>query len=287
MISSYYSDITFINAGTVERCTATVDRVYPTWSLEFMQEGSLRLGIDGAEKRELSGAIAFWHQPGRRYQLSPGPTGSWQHHYITMQGGRIKRLVETVLTPLAPHGFLPVANPIAVHDLMHRLVTLTLEGEPHHQPERVVLVENLVLDLVRSRRTQDCEGAEDHRRAIEGAAATMRSTPFAPHPIKELAAAACLSTGHFRRLFRRLVGRSPHRYLLWARMQAAARLLAASPDGVGAVAARAGYTDLPQFCKLFKQQIGLTPTAYRQALRSPGHAGSIQMGDDQARPPSV
>jgi AraC-like DNA-binding protein len=75
-----------------------------------------------------------------------------------------------------------------------------------------------------------------------------------------------LSYSHFRRLFRRHIGKSPHDYLLLCKMQRAARDLQRSGRQVKDVAYEAGYDDPAQFSKLFKKKIGLSPQQFRDAM---------------------
>jgi AraC-like DNA-binding protein len=75
-----------------------------------------------------------------------------------------------------------------------------------------------------------------------------------------------LSYSHFRRLFRRFAGCSPHEYLLRCRMRRAARDLRDTGRQVKDVAAEAGYDDPAQFCKLFRKKIGLSPGRFRQGV---------------------
>jgi AraC family transcriptional regulator len=81
--------------------------------------------------------------------------------------------------------------------------------------------------------------------------------------LKEMAAAAGMSKYHFLRVFRRLTGMTPHRYLISARLRRAALALASSHRPVIAVALDAGFGDLSTFNKTFRAVFGLTPTQYR------------------------
>lgn len=80
----------------------------------------------------------------------------------------------------------------------------------------------------------------------------------------ELAVQASLSPRHFSRLFARQTGMSFTAYLQGIRMDAACRMLLESDGSVSEIAARAGYSDLKFFHRLFKQKTGLTPRQYRQ-----------------------
>ncbi len=60
------------------------------------------------------------------------------------------------------------------------------------------------------------------------------------------------------RQFRRLMGTSPHRYLVMRRLDLAKRLIAAG-DGLAEAAAQAGFADQAHFTRHFRKAFGLSP----------------------------
>jgi AraC family transcriptional regulator len=100
------------------------------------------------------------------------------------------------------------------------------------------------------------------RRVID-AIRLVESDAARPLELKEMAAVAGMSKYHFLRVFRRLTGLTPHRYLVSARLRRAALALASSRRPVIAIALDAGFGDLSTFNKTFRTAFGLTPTQYR------------------------
>ena len=90
-----------------------------------------------------------------------------------------------------------------------------------------------------------------------------KSDAARPLELKAMAAAAGMSKYHFLRVFRRLTGMTPHRYLISARLRRAALALASSRRPVIAIALDSGFGDLSTFNKTFRAVFGLTPTQYR------------------------
>ncbi|MGC3990678.1 MAG: helix-turn-helix domain-containing protein [Chthoniobacteraceae bacterium] len=82
--------------------------------------------------------------------------------------------------------------------------------------------------------------------------------------LDQLAALAGLSKFHFHRLFKSATGRSPSRYHLHLRMEAAKRLLRETKTSVMEVALEVGYVNPSHFAQLFRRETGLAPSAYRQ-----------------------
>jgi AraC family transcriptional regulator len=120
--------------------------------------------------------------------------------------------------------------------------------------------------MASDRRTPAAPTGRETRRVIE-AIRLVESDAARPLELKELAAVASMSKYHFLRVFRRLVGMTPHQYLISARLRRAALALASSRRPVIAVALDAGFGDLSTFNKTFRAVFGLTPTQYRDTRR--------------------
>ncbi len=73
-----------------------------------------------------------------------------------------------------------------------------------------------------------------------------------------------LSRSHFFRAFRKSTGVTPIRYLLALRMERARQILATSPDPIGEVARRVGFSGPEPFTRAFQRSTGLTPTVWRR-----------------------
>jgi len=92
-----------------------------------------------------------------------------------------------------------------------------------------------------------------------------------PLSLDALAKVAATSKYHFLRVFRHIVGTTPHQYVLAQRMRRAATRLAQSHEPVCAVAFDAGFGDLSTFNARFRAVFGASPTRYRRAcLQVPG-----------------
>lgn len=87
--------------------------------------------------------------------------------------------------------------------------------------------------------------------------------------LTDMARAAFLSAFHFARLFKRLIGMTPHAYLASVRLEQAARLLVTTDLSMLEISRRVGYASQSHFAKAFKAWTGLTPREYRQASLSP------------------
>src|SRR2546430_15821845 len=70
---------------------------------------------------------------------------------------------------------------------------------------------------------------------------------------------------HFLRLFARVIGVTPHQYLVRTRLRRAARLLAERDRPITDVAFEVGFGDLSNFVRTFHRAAGMSPRRFRPA----------------------
>lgn len=87
-----------------------------------------------------------------------------------------------------------------------------------------------------------------------------------PVRVEDLAAAAKLSPGHFRRAFSISFGMSPYAFVMHQRIERARTLLLASEHEMGDIAFACGLSDHAHFSRLFRRFVGTTPSQWRQDL---------------------
>ena len=107
-------------------------------------------------------------------------------------------------------------------------------------------------------------GARDQRR-ISRALRHLEAHAVRRLSLDELAAVACMSKYHFLRCFRRIVGLTPHAFLVELRLRRAAAALRASNAPVSRVALDAGFGDLSEFHDRFRAAFGASPGRFRAA----------------------
>lgn len=116
---------------------------------------------------------------------------------------------------------------------------------------------------------------------VQDAVATIRERFWEPLTLEELARSVSLSKFHFLRVFTRVTGVTPGRFLCAVRVQEAKRLLLSTSLTVADIAARVGYSGPGSFTRRFTELVGLSPTQFRRL--SLGAAGD-SAGDGPAVP---
>ena len=122
------------------------------------------------------------------------------------------------------------------------------------------------------------------KRKVESYIGERLGTPI---PIMVLADLVALSTGHFRRAFKRSYGDCPHTYIVRRRIARAQELMLTSSEPLGQLALICGFSDQAHFTTLFRRFVGTTPSNWRRtyAVRSLSrsrntHASALQSSLD-------
>jgi len=117
-----------------------------------------------------------------------------------------------------------------------------------------------------SRRKPAHGNARDRRRAVD-AALWINANSRDEIDLDDAARQAGLSPFHFLRLFSRVLGVTPHQYLVRSRLRDAARLLAEEDRPVTDVAYESGFRDLSNFVRTFHRAAGASPGRFRRAAK--------------------
>ena len=101
-------------------------------------------------------------------------------------------------------------------------------------------------------------------KAVERVIRTMQDNLGEPITIDDMARTAMFSKFHFSRMFQRVTGISPGRFLSALRLQEAKRLLLTSTLTVADISHLVGYNSIGTFSSRFRISVGVSPTTYRQ-----------------------
>lgn len=110
------------------------------------------------------------------------------------------------------------------------------------------------------------ETEAQHLKAVQRVVATLREQSDETLSLQQLAEVAIMSPSHLDRVFHRMVGVSPRRYLSAVRLSTAKRLLLNTSLSVLDVCFEVGYRSLGSFTSLFSQRVGLPPSKFRQLV---------------------
>jgi AraC family transcriptional regulator len=133
----------------------------------------------------------------------------------------------------------------------------------------ILMAERLVA-LFSGRQPRPAEArSSDRRRAVE-AALWIDANAHEAIDVESLAGMFGLSPFHFLRIFARVLGVTPHQYLIRSRLRRAARLLACDARPITEVAFDVGFGDLSNFVRTFHRAAAVSPRGFRRAAKESG-----------------
>ena len=248
------------------RCDATPAsptfvEVHAHHSVSFVRRGSFGCRTRGRAHELIAGSVLVGH-PGDEFRCTHA------HH----DGGD-----ECLSFQLAPElvdslgatadafqiGALP---PLAELMLLGELAQLSAAGNSDIALDEagIALATRFVEIAGCKRRSPPPTSARDRRRAVE-AALFLNDACERALPLERIAADAGLTPFHFLRVFRNVLGVTPHQYLVRARLRRAARLLADDAEAITDIAFAVGFNDLSNFIRTFRRAAGVSPRAFRKA----------------------
>lgn len=118
------------------------------------------------------------------------------------------------------------------------------------------------------RQSSDVIAVEDAR--LAAALRHLREQAGRGIGVEDVLRAVPVSRSTLERGFRKLLGRSPHEELVRLRLDLARRLLLETDLKLSAVAQRAGFRHVQQFCSSFKKAFGKTAGRYRRSTSTAG-----------------
>jgi AraC family transcriptional regulator len=123
------------------------------------------------------------------------------------------------------------------------------------------------LEVISGRKNKPTQARGRDRRRAVAAAHWLDENSHEPVDLDRAARQVDLSSLHFLRLFARVLGVTPHQYVVRSRLRRAARLLCDDDRSITDIAIDIGFGDLSNFVRTFHRAAGVSPRSLRQAAR--------------------
>ncbi|WP_437976620.1 AraC family transcriptional regulator [Sorangium sp. So ce295] len=232
------------------------------FSVSYVRKGSFGYRVRGEAFELVAGSLLVGH-PGDEYTCS--------HEHVVGDECLSFQLAPALVEALGDGagafraGGLP---PVPELMVLGELAQAAAEGRSDLGVDEVgVLLSARFVEVASGRkRSPPDTGARDRRRAVE-AALWLDEHAHEPIDLEGAAREVGLSPFHFLRVFGKVVGVTPHQYLVRARLRRAARLLADSARSITDIALDVGFGDLSNFVRTFHRAAGVSPRGFRKAAR--------------------
>ncbi|WP_374384016.1 helix-turn-helix domain-containing protein [Dongia sp.] len=261
-------------SATLYRCQAgpgdrPFDEQHDSWSIAFVRAGSF-----GYINR------------GRRFDLVPGSlligrpgddfTCTHDHHE---QGDECLcfRLAPQLVDEIGTEALaLGAVAPMAEFMVLGALADAAVSGAGTVALDEVgVAIAGKLEKRAGSGRHDTTKISARERRRIVAAAHWIAEHAQEPIDLAQASRQSGFSTFHFLRLFAKVIGVTPHQYLIRARLARAARLLAETEQPITDIAFDIGFGDLSNFVRTFGRAAGLSPRDFRRAARADAETRKI------------
>ncbi|XXX78624.1 AraC family transcriptional regulator [Sorangium sp. So ce134] len=247
------------NAGPAD---APFVELHRGFSVSYVRKGSFGYRVRGASFELVAGSLLIGH-PGDEYMCT--------HEHVRGDECLSIHLAPALLESLgAPAEAFRTGGVPPLPELMvlGELAQAAADGRSDIGiDEAGMLFAARFVEVASGREQRPPEAlARDRRRAVE-AAIWLDERAHEPIDLEGAAREVGLSPFHFLRLFARVVGVTPHQYLVRARLRRAARLLADSARSITDIALDVGFGDLSNFVRTFHRAAGVSPRGFRRAAR--------------------
>lgn len=231
----------------------------------WCRAGDMEIVTEGAAHTAVAGDVVVL-LPGRSHQYEPSTAAPWEWWWLHVGGSAAGSLAVRLRGLAGPVRRLG-ADPV-ITARFAELVTASSAAEVTADPAEQLFLDAtahaLLATMIRAVETRDAEITGFGRTLVPVTTWILDhlDTPFS---LAELAAVSGWSPAQLSRITQRDLGMSPIYYATALRMRQASRLLRDSDLSVAAVAGMVGFDDPLHFSRRFRQVVGVSPRAYREA----------------------
>jgi AraC family transcriptional regulator len=242
---------------------APFEEVHGEYSVSYVQRGSFGYRSRGKLHELVAGSLLVGY-PGDEYLCTH------EHHCagdVCLSFKLAPELVEEIASDRDAWriGGLPPVPEIMV---MGELAQAVADGRSdvgfdevaHAFTSRFVKVVRGANARVRQTRLQE-------RRRVVDVARWIEENSHENIDLDAAARTAGISSHHLLRTFARVLGVTPHQYLIRSRLRHAARLLTDDGSTITQIAGAVGFADLSNFIRTFGRAAGVSPQEFRKAAR--------------------
>jgi AraC-like DNA-binding protein len=233
------------------------------YSVSYVRKGSFGCEARGESYDLVAGSLMVGY-PGDEYMCTH------DHHLCgdeCLSFQLSPAMIESLGGPVEPWRAGAVA-PLPEFVVMGELAQAAAEGRSDVGLDEVglLLVFRFLKVFGKQEKKQSRANPVDRRRAVESAL-WLDAHSSGQVDLDAAAEEAGLSPFHYLRVFSRVLGVTPHQYLVRSRLRHAARLLADEERSITDIALDVGFADLSNFVRSFHRAAGVSPRGFRRAAK--------------------
>ena len=242
----------------------------PHFMIHFILSGKGTFTMDN-KKYPLKKGYGFLIVPDELAYYVADEDDPWTYAWIGFGGRRAKDIVSQLGLSIKQPVFKSNKSK-DIYDIVKDMMehnTFSVEDSLRRNGLLSLFLSVIASDLSVTPRS-DSGSANDY---VNRAQAYVRSNYCNPIKVTDIADYVCINRSYLYTLFEEALGISPQQYLARYRIAKAVELLQLTQLPIESIAISCGYSDPLVFSKAFRQEKGMSPSAYRKSLPKADLAG--------------
>jgi AraC-like DNA-binding protein/mannose-6-phosphate isomerase-like protein (cupin superfamily) len=238
---------------------------HPCWELYLQADGSSRWRV-GSQQFQLTRGHVLAVGPGRPHAMLVPPPGRHHFYYVAVDiAAAAGRPAAEVFDTASAHHLATAGSALGAFRIVVQEVLNAAAGSLDAVAAGAQV---LVVEAVRLLSREQPGAAPSVHPAVVAARRLLDERFDERWTIAKLAREVGLSANHLGERFRCDVGEPPHSYLTRRRLERGQDLLVRSQLGISEIAAAVGFSSGSHFARTFRDEHGMTPSAFRSTARA-------------------
>ena len=235
------------------------------WQLIYVAAGEGHFQLDDKEIIVPAGNMVLYQPKQEQRYFFLGKDNS-QYWFVHFTGGQVKNILKHYNIPLDGY-ILHTGISYEYEDLFKKMRDELIECPLQYEEMLICLFRELMMTINRKMNDKTLKISGFAQAEVSRAKDYFREHYNENINIEDYAASRHMSTSWFNKCFRGVVGISPTKFILHARMRNAQILLETTDETVAKIAHIVGYENPMYFSRVFKNEKGVSPLKYRNVFK--------------------
>ncbi len=227
------------------------------WYLLYVISGTLHVG-EPSEARDCTSGNFIIFPPNTPYHYKHDQGEDIECFWIHFSGSDVERAIEQYGFKIFPE-INAISHDMVINARYSNIFNSFVQSDRFRDRELSILFDRLLLSLAKR-----IDNEHSTKGALNKSITFINENYTTNIYIPDLAKLENLSLSRYNTVFRQVTGISPSDYIKQLRLNAACELLLSTDLPINTVGESVGYPNQCFFSKMFKKNIGVTPTEYRQ-----------------------